>query len=79
MDVKKVLQGAGIGDEFSSCYGENRAELAIEAALNSPLLNNRDIGGLNESLSRWHPAKMRNLWLLWTNKWPLPITLKPDW
>ncbi len=51
MDVKKVLQGAGTSVMSSAvAAGENRAELAIEAALNSPLLNNRDIRGAERIL-----------------------------
>ncbi|MFN8349773.1 MAG: cell division protein FtsZ [Spirosomataceae bacterium] len=51
MDVKKVLQGAGTSVMSSAvASGENRAELAIEAALNSPLLNNRDIRGAERIL-----------------------------
>lgn len=51
MDVKKVLQGAGTSVMSSAvATGENRAELAIEAALNSPLLNNRDIRGAERIL-----------------------------
>jgi cell division protein FtsZ len=51
MDVKKVLENAGtsVMSSASAC-GENRAELAIEAALNSPLLNNRDIRGAQKIL-----------------------------
>ncbi len=51
MDVKKVLENAGTSVMSSaSSSGENRAELAIEAALNSPLLNNRDIRGAQRIL-----------------------------
>lgn len=51
MDVKKVLQNAGTSVMSSaSASGENRAQLAIEAALNSPLLNNRDIRGAQKIL-----------------------------
>jgi cell division protein FtsZ len=51
MDVKKVLQDAGTSVMSSAiASGENRAELAIEAALNSPLLNNRDIRGAERIL-----------------------------
>jgi len=51
MDVKKVLENAGTSVMSSaSASGENRAELAIEAALNSPLLNNRDIRGAQKIL-----------------------------
>ncbi|HAK77905.1 MAG TPA: cell division protein FtsZ [Runella sp.] len=51
MDVKKVLQGAGTSVMSSAVSsGEHRAELAIEAALNSPLLNNRDIRGAKRIL-----------------------------
>ncbi len=51
MDVKKVLQDAGTSVMSSAVSaGEHRAELAIEAALNSPLLNNRDIRGAKRIL-----------------------------
>ncbi|MCU0338901.1 MAG: cell division protein FtsZ [Spirosomaceae bacterium] len=51
MDVKKVLKEAGTSVMSSAiASGETRAELAIEAALNSPLLNNRDIRGAKRIL-----------------------------
>ncbi len=50
-DVKKVMKNAGqavIGSATAS--GETRARKVIEAALNSPLLNNRDIRGAKKIL-----------------------------
>lgn len=50
-DVERVLQGAGTSVMSSAiAQGENRALLAIEEALNSPLLNNRDIRGAKKIL-----------------------------
>lgn len=51
MDVKKVLQNAGpsvMGE--AEAEGENRAMLAIQEALNSPLLNDSDILGAKRIL-----------------------------
>lgn len=51
MDVKRVLEKAGTSVMASAtAKGENRAILAIEEALNSPLLNNRDIRGAKRIL-----------------------------
>lgn len=51
MDVKKVLRNAGTSVMSSAISkGSDRAKLAIEAALNSPLLNNRDIRGAERIL-----------------------------
>ncbi|MEZ4900443.1 MAG: cell division protein FtsZ [Spirosomataceae bacterium] len=51
MDVKKVLKDAGTSVMSSAlAKGSERAKLAIEAALNSPLLNNRDIRGAERIL-----------------------------
>ena len=51
MDVKKVLKNAGTSVMSSAvAQGQERAKLAIEAALNSPLLNNRDIRGAERIL-----------------------------
>ncbi|MCU0352590.1 MAG: cell division protein FtsZ [Cytophagales bacterium] len=50
-DVKKVMKNAGqavIGSAIAS--GETRARKVIEAALNSPLLNSRDIRGAKKIL-----------------------------
>ena len=50
-DVERVLQKAGTSVMSSAiAEGENRALLAIEEALNSPLLNNRDIAGAKKIL-----------------------------
>lgn len=50
-DVKKVLDKAGQSVMGSAeADGEDRALLAIEAALNSPLLNDRDIRGAKRVL-----------------------------
>jgi cell division protein FtsZ len=50
-DVERVLQGAGTSVMSSAiAQSENRALLAIEEALNSPLLNNRDIRGAKKIL-----------------------------
>lgn len=50
-DVERVLQGAGTSVMSSAiAEGDNRALLAIEEALNSPLLNNRDIRGAKKIL-----------------------------
>jgi len=50
-DVERVLQGAGTSVMSSAIAdGDNRALLAIEEALNSPLLNNRDIRGAKKIL-----------------------------
>ena len=64
-DVKKVLEGAGQSVMGSAeAAGEDRALRAIEAALNSPLLNDHDIRGakrilLTISSSKTHPMKLR--------------------
>jgi cell division protein FtsZ len=51
MDVKKVLENAGQSVMGSAeAQGENRAMEAIQAALNSPLLNDRDIRGAKRIL-----------------------------
>ncbi|GAA4408034.1 hypothetical protein GCM10023187_29360 [Nibrella viscosa] len=51
MDVKKVLQNAGQSVMGSAdAEGEDRAIRAIEEALNSPLLNDRDIRGAKRIL-----------------------------
>lgn len=50
-DVKKVMKNAGqavIGSAMA--HGETRARKVIEAALNSPLLNSRDIRGAKKIL-----------------------------
>ncbi len=50
-DVKKVLEGAGQSVMGSSVVaGDDRAIRAIEAALNSPLLNDHDIRGAKRIL-----------------------------
>ncbi|GAB4039935.1 cell division protein FtsZ [Spirosoma jeollabukense] len=50
-DVKKVLEGAGQSVMGSAeAAGEDRAIRAIEAALNSPLLNDHDIRGAKRIL-----------------------------
>ncbi|GAB3943591.1 cell division protein FtsZ [Spirosoma harenae] len=64
-DVKKVLQGAGQSVMGSAeAEGEDRALQAIEAALNSPLLNDHDILGakrilLTISSSKKHAMKLK--------------------
>ena len=51
MDVKRILEKAGTSVMASAtATGENRATFAIEEALNSPLLNNRDIKGAKRIL-----------------------------
>jgi cell division protein FtsZ len=51
MDVKRILENAGTSVMASAiASGENRAILAIEEALKSPLLNNRDIKGAKRIL-----------------------------
>jgi cell division protein FtsZ len=50
-DVKKVLKGAGQAVmSKATAEGPNRAKLVIEKALDSPLLNNRDIKGAERIL-----------------------------
>lgn len=50
-DVKKVMKNAGQAVMGSAiAQGENRARKVIEEALNSPLLNNRDIRGAKKIL-----------------------------
>ncbi|GAB4027018.1 cell division protein FtsZ [Spirosoma gilvum] len=64
-DVKKVLEGAGQSVMGSAeAAGEDRAIRAIEAALNSPLLNDHDIRGakrilLTISSSKEHAMKLK--------------------
>ena len=64
-DVKKVLEGAGQSVMGSAeVAGEDRALRAIEAALNSPLLNDHDIRGakrilLTISSSKQHAMKLK--------------------
>ncbi len=64
-DVKKVLEGAGQSVMGSSeIAGEDRAIRAIEAALNSPLLNDHDIRGakrilLTISSSKEHAMRLK--------------------
>ncbi|QMW01636.1 cell division protein FtsZ [Spirosoma foliorum] len=64
-DVKKVLEGAGQSVMGSAeIGGEERALKAIEAALNSPLLNDHDIRGakrilLTISSSTQHAMKLK--------------------
>ncbi|WP_026262116.1 cell division protein FtsZ [Spirosoma panaciterrae] len=64
-DVKKVLEGAGQSVMGSAeAAGEDRAIRAIEAALNSPLLNDHDIRGakrilLTISSSKDHAMKLK--------------------
>lgn len=65
-DVKKVLEGAGQSVMGSAEVGggEDRAIKAIEAALNSPLLNDHDIRGakrilLTISSSKQHAMKLK--------------------
>ncbi|WP_338872713.1 cell division protein FtsZ [Spirosoma sp. SC4-14] len=64
-DVKKVLEGAGQSVMGSAeAGGEERALKAIEAALNSPLLNDHDIRGakrilLTISSSKEHAMKLK--------------------
>lgn len=64
-DVKKVLEGAGQSVMGSAeAGGEDRAVKAIEAALNSPLLNDHDIRGakrilLTISSSKEHAMKLK--------------------
>ena len=64
-DVKKVLENAGQSVMGSAeAGGDNRALKAIEAALNSPLLNDHDIRGakrilLTISSSEEHAMKLR--------------------
>ncbi|GAB3979437.1 hypothetical protein GCM10028806_44770 [Spirosoma terrae] len=64
-DVKKVLEGAGQSVMGSAeAGGEDRALKAIEAALNSPLLNDHDIRGakrilLTISSSKEHAMKLK--------------------
>lgn len=51
MDVKKVLSGAGQAVmSKATAQGPNRAKDVIEKALDSPLLNNRDIKGAERIL-----------------------------
>jgi cell division protein FtsZ len=51
MDVKRILQNAGTSVMASAtASGDNRAIVAIEEALKSPLLNNRDIKGAKRIL-----------------------------
>lgn len=51
MDVKRILENAGTSVMASAtATGDNRAILAIEEALKSPLLNNRDIKGAKRIL-----------------------------
>jgi cell division protein FtsZ len=51
MDVKRILENAGTSVMASATSsGENRAIEAIEEALRSPLLNNRDIKGAKRIL-----------------------------
>lgn len=69
-DVKKVLSNAGQSVMGSAeADGDNRALDAIEAALNSPLLNDRDIQGAKRVLltvasSKERPMKMNELTLI---------------
>lgn len=50
-DVQTVMKDSGIAIMGSGCAsGENRAQMAIEAALTSPLLNNNDIKGARNIL-----------------------------
>ena len=50
-DVKTVMENGGVAILGSAVEsGENRASLAIEAALNSPLLNDNDISGARHIL-----------------------------
>lgn len=64
-DVKKVLEGAGQSVMGSAeAGGEDRALRAIEAALNSPLLNDHDIRGakrilLTISSSKAHAMRLK--------------------
>ncbi len=64
-DVKKVLEGAGQSVMGSAeAAGEDRALRAIEAALNSPLLNDHDIRGakrilLTISSSKAHAMRLK--------------------
>ncbi|WP_420150383.1 cell division protein FtsZ [Spirosoma sp.] len=64
-DVKKVLEGAGQSVMGSAeAAGEDRAIRAIEAALNSPLLNDHDIRGakrilLTISSSKAHAMRLK--------------------
>lgn len=64
-DVKKVLEGAGQSVMGSAeAAGEDRALRAIEAALNSPLLNDHDIRGakrilLTISSSKQHAMRLK--------------------
>lgn len=64
-DVKKVLENAGQSVMGSAeAAGEDRALRAIEAALNSPLLNDHDIRGakrilLTISSSKQHAMRLR--------------------
>jgi cell division protein FtsZ len=51
-DVCTVMKNGGVAIlGNASCEGENRAQRAIEEALNSPLLNDSEIKALNGSLS----------------------------
>jgi cell division protein FtsZ len=51
MDVKRILENAGTSVMASAtASGDNRAIAAIEEALKSPLLNNRDIKGAKRIL-----------------------------
>ncbi len=51
MDVKRILENAGTSVMASAtASGDNRAIVAIEEALKSPLLNNRDIKGAKRIL-----------------------------
>lgn len=69
-DVKKVLSNAGQSVMGSAeADGENRALSAIEAALNSPLLNDRDIRGAKKVLltiasSKEHAMKMNEMTII---------------
>lgn len=69
-DVKKVLKGAGQSVMGSAeADGDNRALDAIEAALNSPLLNDRDIRGAKRVLltiasSKERATKMNELTII---------------
>jgi cell division protein FtsZ len=64
-DVKTILKSAGQAVMGSAtARGENRARICVEEALNSPLLDNRDIGGAKRVLatvaySKEHKATIR--------------------
>ncbi|MEO8415150.1 MAG: cell division protein FtsZ [Ginsengibacter sp.] len=60
-DVCTVMKNGGVAILGSAaCDGENRAQLAIEQALNSPLLNDNDISGAKWILININSAEGEN-------------------